>query len=631
MKPFNLLKQSNKIFTHSIGVLFVYTIIFEIITEYIFLPVSRVLFSMSLKTVDEGFISNQNFTDLFKHPLVLITGLISVVAFCLINLWETAGLVIIIEYAYRGKPVRLFEVIYKSVDQVKHCMMPKNWFIFLYLMIIEPIMDADFSSTMVSSFTMPEFIMDYIRSKIGLYVLYFALAVIIFIVFVRFLFLPYVMILERKNFKEANKKASLLVNGKYLRTYIETGFVSLIFAFVIWVAPTLITYILQYIMLKLFGGYEYAHEISKYVFDGLSVMLVEGFRDIYIKIYIAVMIVLMYHHAIEEANYEDEVTIPEECEKKEGKIYRFNKFAYFLYISIFIFDILLFMMFTVGAEYSPEVMKDLVSSTKIAAHKGYSSQAPENTLPSFKRAVECDIVDYIELDVRETKDGIPVVIHDESILAATGQNVSVYDITFEELNKIPATYSFGEEFIDTRIPTLEEVLDKYGQGKKYIIEIKDSDYTPELPYKIVSLMDKYKLTDSSVIHSGSYRALKAVKQINENIPCGLIIAVSTGGYADLPYADFFSVEHSYISSHMIEQIHNRGKEIYVWTVNEESSFNQVRNMNVDVVITDYPEDAYNGIHKYDIDLLNKLSDTFENMDVVNDLGLNGVDYNGTGD
>ena len=110
-------------------------------------------------------------------------------------------------------------------------------------------------------------------------------------------------------------------------------------------------------------------------------------------------------------------------------------------------------------------------------------------MPSFKRAVECDIVDYIELDVRETKDGIPVVIHD----------------------------------------------------------------------------------------------------------------------------------------------HNRGKEIYVWTVNEESSFNQVRNMNVDVVITDYPENAYNGIHKYDIDLLNKLSDTFENMDVVNDLGLNGVDYNGTGD
>ena len=82
---------------------------------------------------------------------------------------------------------------------------------------------------------------------------------------------------------------------------------------------------------------------------------------------------------------------------------------------------------------------------------------------------------------------------------------------------------------------------------------------------IVALMEKYNCTETSMIHSGDYVALKAVKLCNPDIECGLIQAIVTGNCYDLPYADFLSVEHSFVTEKMIDQLHFRGKKIYVWT------------------------------------------------------------------
>lgn len=634
IKIIQIVKDTRHLFSKCVGVLFVYTIIFSLFREAVFLPVSRKMWSLSLLTVKEGYISDQNIISVFTHPFVLIAGLFAIVGYCIICLWETSGITMILEFSYRNQPVKLASILIESFKQITHCLRPNNWMIFVYLVVIQPIVDPDFAGQMVSDITIPEFIKDFIFARMLLSMLVLVVTIMLLVFFIRYLFIPVIMILEKKNFVMAAKKSVEYLKGRFISTYIKITIASTIGSLIFTIVPYVILYGLDIVLLVAYRNYEFVNDVGAYVFFDLFFVILSKLRTIFIKIFVSAMLLIVFHAFESQFNKETEIVLPKECIKTNGKIYTFKRFVYSVYAVIYALAIFLFISLTVTSERDLETVTNIISPTKVAAHKGYSSMAPENTLPSFELAANCDVVDYIELDVRETKDGVPVVIHDASILAATGKKMLIYDIDYDELQKLSATYGHEEdEFSNTRISSLDEVLMKYADKKNLIIEIKASDKTPELPRKIVELMEKYGITETSVIHSGNYNALKAVKEINPNIVCGFIIAVSTGGYEDLPYADFFSVEHTYLSSSVISRIHKRGKKVYVWTVNEQSSFDQVRNMGVDVLITDYPEDAYDGIHQYDGDLMTKAFDKFSEQSFANVDSFNNeqIDYNGTGD
>ena len=99
-----------------------------------------------------------------------------------------------------------------------------------------------------------------------------------------------------------------------------------------------------------------------------------------------------------------------------------------------------------------------MSKTKIFAHRGASGYAPENTLEAFALAITQG-ADGIELDVQLTKDGIPVVIHDETIDRVTEKTGFVKDYTLNELKELTVLGNKFPEYSSSKIPTLEEVLD----------------------------------------------------------------------------------------------------------------------------------------------------------------------------
>lgn len=625
-----MVKITRGLYIKNIGVLFAYALLFDIFQNELYLPFFSRMWSLALRTVKEGYISDHNFMAFFTHPLVLITGILAVASFCVIALWETACLTMILEYAHQGRHVRFFPLFRESFLQILHCLKPKNWMIFIYLLLIQPLIDSDFSESMLSGITIPEFIMDFILARGTLTVLLLAAMLVCLFFFLRYLFLPLIMILERKNFREASQKSILFLRGHYFRTYLKILIASILGTFLLRNVPALMAFGLESLLTRAFHSFHFSGEIARYVFGSTLLPVLEALNDVIIRIFISAMILVVYHLFEVQQDLCSEIKLPEKCVKTSGRIYSFKSLLYGFYCIIFISGALFFSILVVRSENNPAIILELVNPIKIAAHKGYSSKAPENTQPAFALAADCDVVDFIELDIRETRDGVPVVIHDDSLLMPAGVDVQIYDVTFAELQEIPAIYDFDpDQFGQTRIPSLEQVLEQYAGKKDFLIEIKASDRTPELPAKIVALMERYGITETSMIHSGSYPSLKAVKEINPNISCGFIIAVSTGGYADLPYADFFSVEHSYITENMISQIHNRGKQVFLWTVNTENSFSQVRDMDVDMLITDYPEDAYEGIHFYERNLIDRLNAILKTISFS--LDSQNIDYNGTGD
>lgn len=248
------------------------------------------------------------------------------------------------------------------------------------------------------------------------------------------------------------------------------------------------------------------------------------------------------------------------------------------------------------------------TDTKVMAHRGSSYDAPENTMLAFQHAID-ETMDYIELDVHETKDGEVVVMHDASLYRTTGINKNIWEVTYDEIKDVDVGSWFGdkEEYSLCRIPTLRQVLE-LAKGKiKLNIEIKQGNYEPDLVKSVYDLLEEYDYKEDCVITSMKYEVLKEMKSYDTSIRTGYILTMAYGGFYNISDVDAFSINASYVNKSIVDAIHNRGKQIFVWTVNSESAVRNMTAMGVDGVITDNPVMAKNTIEaKYTSPLIQNI-------------------------
>lgn len=182
-----------------------------------------------------------------------------------------------------------------------------------------------------------------------------------------------------------------------------------------------------------------------------------------------------------------------------------------------------------------------------------------------------------------------MVTHDANLRRCAGRNENIYDLTYDEVRRLDAGRWFGQKYTGTRVPTLEEVLDQCKGRIQLNIEIKPNAATPELEAETVRIIYEKGFEHDCVITSQSYDTLCKVKELAPEIQTGYILALGVGSYYDLPAADFFSVESTFITPGMVQQIHLRGKTISAWTVNRQEDASDLLSLGVDDIITDKPE------------------------------------------
>lgn len=128
----------------------------------------------------------------------------------------------------------------------------------------------------------------------------------------------------------------------------------------------------------------------------------------------------------------------------------------------------------------------------IVAHRGARDEAPENSRPAFDAALNYP-VDGIEFDVRITRDGVPVIHHDRSLIRTSGSRRRIESILFDELSQIDCGSWFSKKFKNERILTFEKTIDMYCKTTRLYVEIKsnEEDHLSETS-RIVTLkvMDK---------------------------------------------------------------------------------------------------------------------------------------------
>ena len=158
----------------------------------------------------------------------------------------------------------------------------------------------------------------------------------------------------------------------------------------------------------------------------------------------------------------------------------------------------------------------------LTAHRGITAVAPENSLPAYEKAVELGFYSA-ECDIRLTKDGHWVLLHNGDVNGRFCQLGAVEDMTLEEVRKL--RFKNGSNFWayeNLGMPTLEEYLDVFvGSKTRPQIEIKTENY--DMLYTILDVVEAKGLTEQSIIISFDLEQLKAIRALNKDIELWYLI------------------------------------------------------------------------------------------------------------
>ncbi len=230
----------------------------------------------------------------------------------------------------------------------------------------------------------------------------------------------------------------------------------------------------------------------------------------------------------------------------------------------------------------------------VIAHRGFSGRYPENTLRSFREALKLP-VDAIELDVRRTKDGVLVVIHDETIDRTTNGKGRVRDLTWDEIRKLDAGLWKGSAFAGERIPRLEEALELIGGQKVVFLEIKEPDTVGQV-IETLRQLGAFSWVKIGSFHS---QAIAAAKKLAPEISSSLIGSAKVGTN-DETFAAFIkealacgansvTVNYAGLTPERIRYCHQRCIFVGTWTVNDMETAKRMIAMGVDAIASDFPD------------------------------------------
>ena len=227
----------------------------------------------------------------------------------------------------------------------------------------------------------------------------------------------------------------------------------------------------------------------------------------------------------------------------------------------------------------------------IIAHRGAAGKAPENTLASIQQAIR-DGADWIEIDVQESSDGEVVVIHDSDFMKLAGVNLKVWDATLKQLKEIDIGSWFGPDFSAERIPTLQEVLEETRGQARVMIELKYYGHDQQLEQRVVDIVEQAEMVKDVAVMSLKYDGVRKVRELRPNWVVGLLSAQAIGNLTKID-VDFLAVNIGMATPRFTKNAQLAGKQVFVWTVNDQISISRMMSLGIDGVITDEPELARN--------------------------------------
>lgn len=570
---------------------------YKLVAFAVIFPIVLLAINSLMKIAGISYLTNEYIQRVITHPIVIIAIFIAICAFVFYCTYEMTYLSVCFETKRTSCNASIVDIFYNSYKVFRRVFKPKHigLSIFYFISILASNVTVLFNILYSETNT----------NLIKMYVLrnhwYIKAAVILVFVIMYAVVIPgiYAMnicMMEGLGFREAYKKSARMVKKH------PVGTISALVVYNLFILAIIgITYVL--ISVFLVAGVKLLN--MAYLGNAIFLSALRTERFVIKCILVCVAIPLSFS-AITHMYYRytdiDDITF-EFIDIQEGPARR-RRIAYaVIMVAALVADACYLL---ISFNNNPFENVAIFHETKVMAHRGASTEAPENTMAAFQKAID-DMADYIELDVQLTNNGEVIVMHDSNAYRTTGVDANIVNMTYKEVKTLDAGSWFSDEYVGENVPSLKEVLE-LTQGKiKLNIELKPTDNGIALAKNTVRLIEKYNMVNDCVITSFSESALKAVKTYNQEIKVGYILSAAYGDFYDMKNVDFFSVNAAFLSKRTIDAIHNSGKRVYAWTVNNKESIKNLTNKGVDGIITDKPVLARETIYSRDT------SETIVNM------------------
>lgn len=229
----------------------------------------------------------------------------------------------------------------------------------------------------------------------------------------------------------------------------------------------------------------------------------------------------------------------------------------------------------------------------IAAHRGSSGTAPENTMPAFLEAIEAG-ANMIETDIQLTSDGHIVAYHDLKLLKKTNGEKNIYEMSLENLQMLDAGSWFDEKFSGVKIPLLSDIFGIIKDKIYLLIELKlqKSGGNTILINKLLNMIKDYGIQDQVLIASFYYKLLKQIKKQMAELPVGAIkipydlrspskIHKQTG-------CDVFICSVNELNEKIVNDAARSGVFMGAYSIDTEENLRAALQYNVKAIGTNYP-------------------------------------------
>jgi glycerophosphoryl diester phosphodiesterase len=237
---------------------------------------------------------------------------------------------------------------------------------------------------------------------------------------------------------------------------------------------------------------------------------------------------------------------------------------------------------------------EIGSRTRVIAHRGFSGQAPENTLVAIRRAIEVG-ADMVEVDVTVTSDGHVIVLHDETLDRTTNGKGLPTEHTLEAIRQLDAGSWFSPDFAGEKVPTLIEVLDLVKDRILINVEIKPEAVEHGVVAKVAGLINEHEMLDEVVVSSFSPEALRQMKVADPAVITATLFNKDL--HTDRDPLEIiqevgsreFNISGKRLTVAMIERCHRHDIPVAVYTVNDPIDMRRLQAIGVDAMFTDHPD------------------------------------------
>ena len=598
----NYVINSFKLIKNNIKTVMKFEIIYKLVVSLIIVPILIAGFNCVMNLSGYTYLTGENIVGFLLHPYNIIFILFVIIFLTFITMIDVSTLIIIFDQSYHDKRITVLDSFKTAIIRLKRVFSIKNFSLVFLLIFLMFFLHIGIGSSIITTVNIPKFITDYVINNRVLFVILICIIIVLIAYLMNFIYTFHYMILERKKYSVAKNASKKLIKKSTIKDMIRLLSVQIIIYFIYVLIVVAGVYIIT-LFNNILGNYKIIESILItviWVFILISLLIITMLSN---ALSYSLLSSLYYKHKVDnnrpiiEIDYYKTVN-----NKKTNKVFKY------------IINLIIIILFMVGSILTYQVINGNIDLTianpdniEITAHRGASYNYPENTMAAFVGAKELN-ADWIELDVHQTKDFQLVVIHDSNFKRVGNVNKKVSDLTYKEIQKIDVGSHYDLEYAEERAPLLEDVI-KYAKENdiKLNIELKPTGTEVDFEKQVIDLINKYEYKDKIVLASMNYEVLERAKEIDSSIRTVYVMSFAIGNIIDLSSADIYSIEASNIKYSLVARIHNSGKKIFVWTINDIDTLYKMIDLNVDNIITDNIVQAKEALNSnQEINIINEL-------------------------